>query len=54
MTDDPKNIEPMRSEVGMVFQSFDLFPHLSVLKNCAVAPIWVRKRAKRRGAIWGV
>ena len=46
LTSDLKNIEIVRSEVGMVFQHFNLFPHLTALENCAVAPIWVRKTPK--------
>ncbi len=47
LTGDLKNLEIIRSEVGMVFQSFNLFPHLTVLQNCSLAPIWVRKMPKR-------
>ena len=46
LTNDVKNIEMIRSEVGMVFQQFNLFPHLSVLDNCTVGPIWVRQMPK--------
>jgi general L-amino acid transport system ATP-binding protein len=47
LTDDVKHIELIRREVGMVFQQFNLFPHLTVLDNCALAPIWVRKLPRR-------
>ncbi|WP_318527952.1 amino acid ABC transporter ATP-binding protein [Defluviimonas sp. WL0075] len=43
LTSDLKNIDKVRSEVGMVFQHFNLFPHLTILENCTLAPIWVRK-----------
>jgi general L-amino acid transport system ATP-binding protein len=46
LTNDLKNIEAIRSEVGMVFQSFNLFPHLTVLQNITLAPVWVRKKSK--------
>ena len=46
LTGDLKHIEQVRREVGMVFQHFNLFPHLTVLDNCALGPIWVRKMPK--------
>ena len=47
LTRDLKQIETVRREVGMVFQHFNLFPHLTVLQNCTLAPMWVRKLPKR-------
>jgi general L-amino acid transport system ATP-binding protein len=47
LNDGLKNIDKIRSEVGMVFQHFNLFPHLTILENCTLAPIWVRKTPKR-------
>ena len=47
LTDDPKRILAVRRDVGMVFQQFNLFPHLTVLENCTLAPIWVRRMPKR-------
>ena len=47
LTRDLKQIEAIRSEVGMVFQHFNLFPHLTVLQNCTLAPMWVRKLPRR-------
>jgi general L-amino acid transport system ATP-binding protein len=48
LTDDLKAIDEVRREVGMVFQQFNLFPHLTVLQNCTLAPIWVRRLPKRQ------
>jgi len=47
LTDDLKKIDEVRREVGMVFQHFNLFPHLTILQNCTLAPIWVRKMPKK-------
>ena len=48
LTNDLKQIEAIRREVGMVFQHFNLFPHLSILQNCTLAPMWVRKMPKKQ------
>ena len=48
LTESTKNIEKIRAEVGMVFQQFNLFPHLTVLDNCTLAPIWVKKMPKEK------
>ncbi len=47
LNNDLKNIDAIRREVGMVFQHFNLFPHLTVLQNCTLAPIWVKKMPKK-------
>ncbi|HBG19705.1 MAG TPA: ABC transporter ATP-binding protein, partial [Desulfobulbaceae bacterium] len=47
LTNDLKNIEKIRTEVGMVFQHFNLFPHLTILENLTLGPIWVRKTPKK-------
>ena len=48
LSENTKNIEQIRAEVGMVFQQFNLFPHLSILDNCSLAPIWVKKLPKKQ------
>ena len=48
LNENTKNIEEIRAEVGMVFQQFNLFPHLSILDNCTLAPIWVKKLPKKK------
>ena len=51
ISEDTKNIEQVRAEVGMVFQQFNLFPHLSILDNCTLAPIWVKKMSKKEAEV---
>jgi len=48
LSENTKNIEQIRAEVGMVFQQFNLFPHLSIVDNCTLAPIWVKKTPKQQ------
>src|SRR3979490_240693 len=48
LTGDSEKIDEVRREVGMVFQQFNLFPHYTVLENCALAPIWVRKTRRKQ------
>ncbi len=48
LTHDTRNIEKVRMEIGMVFQQFNLFPHLTALQNVTLAPIWVRKWGKEK------
>ena len=48
ISENTKNIEKIRAEVGMVFQQFNLFPHLSILDNCSLALIWVKKLPKKK------
>ena len=47
LTNDLKRIDEIRRDVGMVFQHFNLFPHLTIIENCTLAPIWVKKMAKK-------
>ena len=48
LSENTKNIEQVRAEVGMVFQQFNLFPHLSIVDNCTLAPMWVKKIPKKK------
>ena len=53
LTNDIRNIEAIRREIGMVFQQFNLFPHLTVLQNIMLVPVWVRKKDQERGGSGG-
>jgi general L-amino acid transport system ATP-binding protein len=54
LTDDTRALDTIRREVGMVFQSFNLFPHLTILENCTLAPMWVRKMPKAEAEALGM
>ncbi|WP_017653617.1 amino acid ABC transporter ATP-binding protein [Fortiea contorta] len=54
LTNDLRNVEKIRREVGMVFQQFNLFPHLTVLQNITLAPVWVRKSPKAKAEELGI
>ena len=54
LTDDVRSLDAIRREVGMVFQSFNLFPHLTILENCTLAPIWVRRMPKKQAEELGM
>jgi general L-amino acid transport system ATP-binding protein len=53
LTNDVRNIEAIRRDVGMVFQSFNLFPHLTIMQNITLAPIWVKKQSKSEAEAYG-
>ena len=53
LTNDVRNIEAIRKDVGMVFQSFNLFPHLTIMQNITLAPIWVKKQSKSEAEAYG-